>query len=105
MCSKTLVLLRIPKLKSGPPCRLEGKCQTARFRFLNCARLYRTWPPAAASSLLSSDQDTSSFDSTMPKEKPSKLSFELKTPKGTKDWAGPDVLLRDRIFSTISAVF
>ena len=41
----------------------------------------------------------------MPKEKSSKLSFELKTPKGTKDWAGPDVLLRDRIFSTISTVF
>lgn len=41
----------------------------------------------------------------MPKEKAAKLSFQLKTPKGTKDWAGPDVLLRDRIFSTISAVF
>lgn len=38
----------------------------------------------------------------MPKEK---VSFNLKTPKGTKDWAGSDVLLRDRIFSTISDVF
>lgn len=34
-----------------------------------------------------------------------KLSFQLKVPKGTKDWAGPDVLLRDKIFSTITAVF
>ena len=41
----------------------------------------------------------------MVKDKASKLSFHLKTPKGTKDWAGPDVLLRDRIFSTISTVF
>ena len=41
----------------------------------------------------------------MPKEKPSKISFQLKTPKGTRDWAGPDVLLRDRIFSTISTIF
>lgn len=39
---------------------------------------------------------------TMPKEKP---TFNLKTPKGTKDWAGSDVLLRDRIFNTIAEVF
>lgn len=38
----------------------------------------------------------------MPKEK---LSFQLKVPKGTKDWAGPDVLLRDKIFNTITTVF
>jgi histidyl-tRNA synthetase len=41
----------------------------------------------------------------MPKEKKEKLSFQLKTPKGTRDWSGPDVLLRDRIFSTITSVF
>ncbi|EGE03004.1 histidyl-tRNA synthetase [Trichophyton equinum CBS 127.97] len=34
-----------------------------------------------------------------------KNSFTLKTPKGTKDWAGPDALLRDNIFSTITNVF
>ncbi|PGH27353.1 hypothetical protein AJ80_01065 [Polytolypa hystricis UAMH7299] len=37
-----------------------------------------------------------------PKEK---TSFTLKVPKGTKDWAGPDSLLRDRIFTTITDVF
>jgi histidyl-tRNA synthetase len=41
----------------------------------------------------------------MPKEKKEKLSFQLKTPKGTRDWSGPDVLLRDRIFKTITTVF
>ena len=41
----------------------------------------------------------------MPKEKKEKLSFQLKTPKGTRDWSGPDVLLRDRIFNTITTVF
>ena len=41
----------------------------------------------------------------MPKDKSAKLSFQLKTPKGTKDWAGPDVLLRDRIFNAITTVF
>ncbi|KAL8714817.1 MAG: hypothetical protein Q9220_001330 [cf. Caloplaca sp. 1 TL-2023] len=34
-----------------------------------------------------------------------KLSFQLKTPKGTKDWTGTDIILRDRIFSTITTVF
>ncbi|KAJ5109141.1 histidyl-tRNA synthetase [Penicillium angulare] len=39
---------------------------------------------------------------TMPKDK---VSFNLKTPKGTKDWSGSDALLRDRIFTTITDVF
>ncbi|CAD6504175.1 BgTH12-05909 [Blumeria graminis f. sp. triticale] len=31
--------------------------------------------------------------------------FELKTPKGTKDWQGKDMIIRDNIFSKISDVF
>ncbi|KAG9236008.1 histidyl-tRNA synthetase-like protein [Amylocarpus encephaloides] len=31
--------------------------------------------------------------------------FELKTPKGTKDWEGKDMVIRDKIFSTITDVF
>ncbi|ODQ72769.1 hypothetical protein LIPSTDRAFT_72400 [Lipomyces starkeyi NRRL Y-11557] len=31
--------------------------------------------------------------------------FTLKTPKGTKDWADRDMVLRSRIFDTISSVF
>ncbi|KAJ5934853.1 Histidine-tRNA ligase/ATP phosphoribosyltransferase regulatory subunit [Penicillium verhagenii] len=38
----------------------------------------------------------------MPKDK---VSFTLKTPKGTKDWSGSDAILRDRIFTTIADVF
>ncbi|KAL8752910.1 MAG: hypothetical protein Q9199_005413 [Rusavskia elegans] len=34
-----------------------------------------------------------------------KLTFNLKTPKGTKDWQGTDMIVRDRIFSTITTVF
>lgn len=41
-------------------------------------------------------------DTMAPKEK---VSFNLKTPKGTKDWSGSDALLRDRIFTTIASVF
>lgn len=32
-------------------------------------------------------------------------AVQLKTPKGTRDWTGPDMILRDEIFSTISEVF
>ncbi|CAH0026742.1 unnamed protein product [Clonostachys rhizophaga] len=34
-----------------------------------------------------------------------KPKFELKTPKGTKDWGGQDMVIRDKIFSTITEVF
>lgn len=36
---------------------------------------------------------------------PSSQKFELKTPKGTKDWQGKDMVIRDSIFSTITDVF
>ena len=31
--------------------------------------------------------------------------FQLKVPKGTKDWEGKDMVIRDKIFSTITNVF
>lgn len=37
--------------------------------------------------------------------KSNKLSFQLKTPKGTRDWIGVDMILRESIFSAISEVF
>ncbi|KAF7549390.1 hypothetical protein G7Z17_g6411 [Cylindrodendrum hubeiense] len=40
-----------------------------------------------------------------PLEMAPKLKFELKTPKGTKDWEGKDMVIRDKIFSTIAEVF
>jgi histidyl-tRNA synthetase len=105
MCSQTPIFLRICRHRSAASRRLLDNYHIARFRLPNCARPYHTLPAAAASSSYSTDQDTSTSGATMPKEKSSKLSFQLKTPKGTKDWAGPDVLLRDRIFNTISTVF
>lgn len=41
----------------------------------------------------------------MGKEKDGKQSFQLKVPKGTKDWDGRDMVIRDKIFSTITEVF
>ncbi|KAL4920454.1 hypothetical protein BDW62DRAFT_6067 [Aspergillus aurantiobrunneus] len=37
--------------------------------------------------------------------KSNKLSFQLKTPKGTRDWIGVDMTLRESIFSAITEVF
>ncbi|CEL03356.1 Putative Histidyl-tRNA synthetase, mitochondrial (AFU_orthologue; AFUA_4G12920) [Aspergillus calidoustus] len=37
--------------------------------------------------------------------KSNKLSFQLKTPKGTRDWMGTDMILREQIFSAITEVF
>jgi len=38
-----------------------------------------------------------------PKEKKGK--FDLKVPKGTKDWEGKDMIIRDKIFNGITTVF
>lgn len=35
----------------------------------------------------------------------SKQQFTLKTPKGTKDWDGKDMVIRQRLFDTITTVF
>jgi histidyl-tRNA synthetase len=32
-------------------------------------------------------------------------AFQLKTPKGTRDWMGADIILRDHIFDTVSKIF
>ena len=34
-----------------------------------------------------------------------KEKFQLKVPKGTKDWDGKDMVIREKIFSTITEVF
>ncbi|KAK1752389.1 hypothetical protein QBC47DRAFT_404722 [Echria macrotheca] len=36
---------------------------------------------------------------------PKAPKFEIKTPKGTKDWDGVDMVIREKIFSTITDVF
>lgn len=35
--------------------------------------------------------------------KPSRGAFALKTPKGTRDWSGPDMLLRDEVLCVTSS--
>ncbi|KAL2263244.1 hypothetical protein VTK26DRAFT_7663 [Humicola hyalothermophila] len=36
---------------------------------------------------------------------PKNPKFEIKTPKGTRDWSGEDMVLREKIFKTITDVF
>nr|CDP23296.1 Putative mitochondrial histidyl-tRNA synthetase precursor [Podospora anserina S mat+] len=36
---------------------------------------------------------------------PKAPKFEIKTPKGTRDWSGADMVLREKIFNTITNVF
>ncbi|KAL1872473.1 hypothetical protein VTK73DRAFT_1470 [Phialemonium thermophilum] len=40
-----------------------------------------------------------------PDAKPAKTAVQLKTPKGTRDWSGADMHLRDEVFQTITDVF
>lgn len=41
-----------------------------------------------------------------PKVKEKKgAKIDLKVPKGTKDWEGKDMVIRDKIFSNITSVF
>ena len=47
---------------------------------------------------------TNELDDEMGKEK-EKSNFQLKVPKGTKDWQGTDMVIRDKIFGTITEVF
>jgi histidyl-tRNA synthetase len=41
----------------------------------------------------------------MPKDKGDKSAYQLKVPKGTKDWDGKDMIIRNKIFDTITDVF
>lgn len=51
-------------------------------------------------------RDSSELDvANMGKKDDKKASFQLKTPKGTRDWDRKDMILRDRIFQAITEVF
>lgn len=44
-------------------------------------------------------------DSSAPKLPTRSLKDNLKTPKGTRDWSGPSMVLREQVFSQITDVF
>lgn len=65
--------------------------------FLLFKRSFRTSPRFYTSRIFENE--------TMVKEKAEKTSYQLKVPKGTKDWDGIDMVIRDQIFDTIKKVF
>ncbi|KAK9386881.1 hypothetical protein V1515DRAFT_113256 [Lipomyces mesembrius] len=76
-------------------------CRTAAVRI-------KTYPPLPLVVAVFQQFSTSTVTREMMAAKDGKekaQQFTLKTPKGTKDWADRDMVLRSRIFDTISSVF
>lgn len=44
-------------------------------------------------------------DMATKEKKTSKSALQLKTPKGTRDWMGADIIIRDQIFQAVGDVF
>jgi histidyl-tRNA synthetase len=61
--------------------------------------------PAISATLSKSFTTTAQIRRHRPDKMPPKTKFELKVPKGTKDWEGTDMVIRDKIFNTITQVF
>lgn len=119
----SLLSLKLPRCASFGPAKFNRPTVSGKLRGIQVSdlstctgppRLFSVSYPRRLSSYrpisLSSVSSTSpiNLDSEMgkkDKEDKQKLGFVLKTPKGTKDWSGADVLLRDRIFEDITSVF
>ncbi|SCU97130.1 LAMI_0F08988g1_1 [Lachancea mirantina] len=64
-----------------------------------------SWKQAAKPFLSSFKRFTSMSSVKQEMNSKSKLQLSLKTPKGTKDWAEKDMIVREAIFSTLSGIF
>ncbi|KAK2611088.1 hypothetical protein N8I77_004464 [Diaporthe amygdali] len=71
--------------------------QVAPFKSLNPASSFYCVPKAFSTSI---PRRNTELDDMAPKG-----GFELKTPKGTRDWDGKHMVLREQIFDTIREVF
>ena len=60
---------------------------------------------ASTQRIKSSSNTTPSTPNMARKDKKEANAFQLKVPKGTKDWAGADIALREYVFSTIIDIF
>lgn len=83
---KSLLRLTLPALSHPPSYRPIVKAYGLPLTFRNTTRTFCN-------------------ANDMGKEKEGKTSFQLKVPKGTKDWEGKDMVIRDKIFGTITEVF
>ncbi|KAF1365735.1 histidyl-tRNA synthetase-like protein [Lizonia empirigonia] len=72
-----------------------------------CSKITRIAAPTwsfQSRRVYSAQSSIGAFDDDMGKEDKSK-NFNLKVPKGTRDWTGEDAALRDRLFETVTTVF
>ncbi|KAG5661602.1 hypothetical protein KAF25_005724 [Fusarium avenaceum] len=96
----------------APACRCPPSCFAPSHRYHRSRYLQSLNPsisgfsqPRYISSLTSSPINPTFPPSKTTEEMAPKTKFELKTPKGTKDWEGKDMVIRDHIFNTITQVF
>ncbi|KAL2144169.1 hypothetical protein VTI28DRAFT_9544 [Corynascus sepedonium] len=66
---------------------------------------YLTTPSSLRSSSATLQVPSSTNPTIAKTMAPKAPKFEIKTPKGTRDWSGPDMVLREKIFKTITDVF
>lgn len=83
--------------------RLALLARTEATPFRNSVLIRASAPHIAPKSF--STQTFIRTDDKMGKDKEGKTNFQLKVPKGTKDWAGEDMVIRDKIFGSITEVF
>ena len=81
---------------------MKSLCRVCKFAVQQQARRY-TFQPAIRRIAVRSFT-TAEYQDEMGKDK-DKVSYQLKVPKGTKDWEGKDMVIRDKIFGTITEVF
>ncbi|KAL3486664.1 hypothetical protein BJX62DRAFT_17787 [Aspergillus germanicus] len=82
------------------PCALRRTTLRASWEFRATSVLYHN-----SRSFTSQFPSNELTDMATKEGKSNKLGFQLKTPKGTRDWMGTDMILREQIFSAISDVF
>ncbi|KAL3473142.1 hypothetical protein BJX99DRAFT_249190 [Aspergillus californicus] len=82
------------------PCALRRSNLRARWGFRTTSVPFRH-----TRSFTSQPQSGETIDMASKEGKASKMSFQLKTPKGTRDWIGVDMILREQIFTAITEVF
>lgn len=86
--------------------RLQSIRSTRSLRFLPVRPVPKSFPPQSIPISYSRSCSQQVLEQTEDADMaPKGQKFELKTPKGTKDWHGKSMVIRDKIFSTITEVF
>lgn len=88
VCMKVLSIQSVLRLASRRPTRSFIITQSSNRSF---STSHHYWRPQELDDMGKKDE--------------AKGGYQLKVPKGTKDWEGKDMVIRDKIFGTITQVF